>query len=230
MSRDTRLFILIGPPGAGKGTLSQLCIANLGWVQLSTGNLCRKHIADQTEIGKQIDFAIRSGKLVSDNLVTDAVESWFAENLGHTSGVILDGYPRTTNQAMALDNLLRNRFEGMQFNVIRLSIPDEKILLRLCNRYVCINMECQAVYSFAEGSGLTPRVAMACDQCGQALSRRKDDDEQAVIERLKIYHKHEQDLLNFYINLQQPINDINVERPLLEIFDDFKRLIGIENR
>jgi adenylate kinase len=229
LSLNTRLFILVGPPGAGKGTISQLCISQFGWVQLSTGNLCRKHIAEQTEIGKQIDFAIRSGKLVSDSLVTGAVESWFEENLGKASGVILDGYPRTVAQAQSLNDLLKTRFKDVSFAVVRLVIPDEKIVLRLCNRYVCVNMECQAVYSFTQGSGLQPKVTMVCDRCNQPLARRKDDDEQAVLERLKIYHKHEQDLLDFYEQAKLPVKEINVEKPLQDIFGEFKRLIGIEN-
>lgn len=230
MSRAIDLFIFIGPPGSGKGSLSQLCIQDFGWIQLSTGNLCRKHIAQQTEIGKQIDFAIKSGKLVSDSLVTSAVESWFAENVESAAGVILDGYPRTVAQAQALHELVMTGKYPLKLKVIKLSIPDEKILIRLCNRYMCVNIDCQAVYSLAPGSSQVPKKENICDKCGGSLTRRKDDEVEAVRERLKIYHKHEQDLLDFYQKTQFPITEFNVERSLEMIFDDFKRLMGVHNK
>jgi adenylate kinase len=228
MNKRTDLFIFIGPPGSGKGSLSHLCTKQLGWLQLSTGNLCRKHIAEQTEIGKQIDFAIKSGKLVSDSLVTSAVESWFSENIGATSGIILDGYPRTLAQAQALHQLVAQGRYPLRVTVVRFSLADEKILARLCNRYVCVNVDCQSVYSLAQSSGMMPKNNMTCDNCGQKLIRRKDDEEIAVIERLKIYHKHEQELLDFYQNIQQPITEFNVERSLDNIFEDFKKLVGTQ--
>src|SRR5438105_2140053 len=99
------IFIFLGPPGSGKGSVSRLCIKDLGWVQLSTGNLCRKHIAKQTEIGKEIDFAIKSGKLVSDDLITNMVLEWFQKDFDDSHTVILDGYPRTIMQAQAFTKL-----------------------------------------------------------------------------------------------------------------------------
>jgi adenylate kinase len=230
LSRSIDLFIFIGAPGSGKGSLSQLCTQEFGWVQLSTGNLCRKHIAEQTDIGKQIDFAIKSGKLVSDNLVTSAVEAWFEDNVDKSSAVILDGYPRTVAQAKALHELVESGKYPLKLTVVKLSIADEQILVRLCNRYVCINVNCQTVYSLASGSALVPKVENTCDKCSGSLTRRKDDEIEAVRERLKIYHKHEQDLVDFYEKTNLPIAEFNVERSLEMIFDDFKRLVGIGSK
>ena len=101
------IIVFIGPPGSGKGTLSGLCVKELGWVQISTGNLCRKHIADKTKIGQEIDFAIKSGKLVSDNLITDMIIDWFKHVGDQVRTVVLDSYPRTVAQAQALTSFLR---------------------------------------------------------------------------------------------------------------------------
>jgi adenylate kinase len=229
VSSKTDIFVFIGPPGSGKGSLSNLCSIKLGWVQLSTGNLCRKHIAEKTEIGKQIDFAIKSGKLVSDSLVTSAVEDWFRQNLSQAQAVILDGYPRTVAQAKALQELILKGPFKLNLIIVRFAIPDEKVLLRLCSRFICENISCQAIYSLASGSALKPKKHMSCDACGGALIRRKDDDEEAVIERLKIYHRHEQDLLNFYERTKQPIKEVQVEKPLDEVFEEFKNLVGFIN-
>jgi len=230
LNSGTDLIILIGPPGAGKGSVSELCTRHLGWMQLSTGNLCRKHIAAQTEIGKQIDFAIKSGKLVSDSLVTEMVEGWLNNQIGNVPAVILDGFPRTIAQAQALDEFLKIKMQSSKIYVIRLRISDENIVLRLGDRYICSNSECQAVYSLSKGSKLIPQKSMVCDVCGHALSRRKDDEENAIRERLHIYNKHEQDLLNFYKNAkntQYLVSELNVERALPEIFEDLKKLVGV---
>lgn len=227
MNSSTDLIILFGPPGAGKGSLSEMCIRKLGWTQLSTGNLCRKHIAESTEIGKQIDFAIKSGKLVSDSLVVSMVGDWLNMQIGNVPAVILDGFPRTIAQAIALDELLQRNNHQMKLNVIRLRIPDEKVVDRLSNRYICSNSECQAIYSLGAHSSLVPRKAMICDNCGHALMRRKDDEENAIRERLQIYNKHEQDLLNFYKDSHYRLVELNVEKALPAVFEDFQKIVDV---
>ena len=106
MTSNQQLVIFIGPPGAGKGSISQLCVQAFGWKQLSTGYLCRKHINEQTEIGKEIDFSIKSGKLVSDRLIVTLVEQWLADPSQHESPIILDGFPRNIAQAEALHEII----------------------------------------------------------------------------------------------------------------------------
>jgi len=227
LSSSTDLIILFGPPGAGKGSLSDMCVNTLGWAQLSTGNLCRKHIAEQTEIGKQIDFAIKSGKLVSDSLVTSMVDDWLNRQIGNVPAVILDGFPRTIAQARALDEFLKNKSDSIKLSVIRLHISDEKVVDRLSHRYICSNSECQAIYSLGVGSTLVPRKDMICDKCGHSLMRRKDDEGNAIRERLQIYNKHEQDLLNFYKSTQYRLIELNVERALPLVFEDFQKMVDV---
>lgn len=221
------VIIFVGPPGAGKGSISQRCCQELGWVHLSTGNLCRKHISEQTPIGKEIDFAIKSGKLVSDKLIVDMVIDWFESQQGAFHRVILDGSPRTVPQAKALAQLGEQSLQGVRFWVIRLVIPNEIVIERLSSRYICQDNNCQAVYSYISGSALAPKEHMICDRCTSQLVRRKDDEPSAIGERLNTYYKHEQALLDFYRNEGQAIYEINVDAPLDNVFEDFKRIIGV---
>lgn len=230
MSLNKEILIFLGPPGSGKGSISELCARNFGWTQLSTGNMCRKHIAEQTQVGKAIDFAIKSGKLVSDELVTSMVEQSLQEYLGKSSVIILDGYPRTVMQARQLAQLLDTKFKNVTLKLIRFNVPDEVLIKRLSARYVCKNQNCQAVYSLLAGSQQAPKHDTVCDRCGQPLYRREDDQPAAVKERLKMYHAYEQDLLNFYRS-EKPdsVIDLKADKALTDVFEDFKTRVMAQN-
>lgn len=219
------VYIFIGPPGSGKGSLSSSCEKEFGWKRLSTGDLCRKHISDKTKIGMEIDFSLKSGILVSDNLVTDMVADWVTRLPGEVQAVILDGYPRTVGQAVLFDELIRTRFRSLTLRVIKLSISDESVISRLLNRYICGNTFCQHVYSLVKDSLLAPQVAMTCDVCASRLVKRKDDELGAIQERLRVYYQHAQELTDFYLKAGYPITEFNVERPLREVFEKFKKLM-----
>lgn len=185
--------------------------------------MCRKHIAEQTPVGKAIDFAIKSGKLISDELVTSMVEQSLQEAFEKSPVVILDGYPRTVTQARQLAQLLETQFKHIKLTVVRFNVSDELLIQRLSARYLCKNQNCQAVYSLLEGSQQSPKNGLICDKCGQALYRREDDQPVAVKERLKTYHVFEQDLLAYYLN-EKPVKIINLaaDKSLAEVFEDFK--------
>lgn len=225
----SNIFVFIGAPGSGKGSISSLCVEKFKWKQLSTGELCRKHIKEQTEIGKQIDFSIKSGKLVSDSIIIEMVNEWLNEQLSSGETIILDGYPRTGVQAEALDVFLRERFSKARLKVVRFVLPDEVAIDRICKRYVCKNIECQAIYSMVPGSGLMPQVEMVCDICSNLLKRRSDDTRESVAERLRIFHEHEKRLLDFFDQKKINIYELNAENPLPVVFEDFKELIGSED-
>lgn len=229
MSTTKNVYIFIGPPGSGKGTLSHLCVKLLGWVQLSTGNLCRKHIAEATEIGKQIDFAIKSGNLVSDSLINAIVYQWFADTLATADNIILDGYPRTVAQAHALYEFLTPRLSGVGVRIIRFFVSDKAVVERIGARLVCLNKDCQEVYSLHRNARV-PAIPMKCDICSSELGRRDDDEQSAVTDRLQTYHRHEQDLLNYYQATPFAIEHFSVEKPLEEVFEEFKKLIGQSGR
>jgi adenylate kinase len=216
-------YIFIGPPGSGKGSLSKLCIEHFGWAQLSTGNLCRKHIIEETEIGKQIDFTIKSGKLISDDLITQLVDEWLGQMVQEGRTVILDGFPRNALQVNNLFALLKEKYASLKVKVVRFLISDETAVHRICSRYVCQNKHCQAVYSANAASGLTSKEDMKCDGCGNLLGRRDDDAVETVINRLKVYRDFEEDMLATLNKVQGNMIDVHVERPLHEIFDTFKK-------
>ncbi|MBA3751979.1 nucleoside monophosphate kinase [Candidatus Dependentiae bacterium] len=225
MNRD--IFIFLGPPGSGKGSLSQRCVEKLGWQQLSTGNLCRDHIARETEIGTQIDFFIKSGKLISDSLILGMVQEWLAEKAaqGSQGSVIFDGFPRAVSQAHALHELLAE-FKDMQLYPIRLVLSDEEVIYRLLARSICQNNSCQRVYSLHKQSAHQPAQEMICDECGSPLVRRFDDEETAIHERLRSHHEHEQSLLDFYHEVGQPVVELNARAPLNEVYNELITKIG----
>ena len=218
-------IVFIGPPGSGKGTLSNLCVQKFGWEQLSTGNLCRKHISEQTSIGQQIDFAIKSGKLISDRLMTDMVDEWLTSIGSSHKTLILDGYPRTIPQAKALDELLKSKYTSLKLHIIRFIVPEECVISRLGSRYICQNNKCQAVYSVAEGSSLAPKQSMICDRCKSPLIQRKDDTQEAIQDRMIVYHMHEKELISFYRNAGYKVIEVDANRPHQEVFEDFKHII-----
>lgn len=229
MSKKTDVLIFLGPPGSGKGTLSQLCTESLKWRQLSTGNLCRKHIAQQTKIGKEIDFAIKSGKLVSDSLIVAMVKEWFEQVAASDLTIIFDGFPRTLHQAELLEHLVQGQAD-LTLTVVRFVIPREAVISRLFERYICKNKDCQAVYSMLSGSSFTPKKEGVCDACQHSLIKRSDDTKESIIQRLETYHAHECKLLEFYKVHKRSIIELEVDRPLQEIYVDFLDKVGAKKR
>ncbi len=227
MNRQVRdIFIFMGPPGAGKGSLASLCVNHFGWLQISTGNLCRKHIAEQTEIGKEIDLIIKSGKLINDDLVTSMVFEWVNENINKATGFIFDGYPRTVAQAESFDRMLTAKFPEIRERVVLFDLTDDVVVNRLCSRYVCQNKDCQAVYSLSADSDLASTGMAVCGLCSGILGRREDDSEIAVRKRLEIYHRHEQQLIDFYRDNGTEIIRLDASKQLSQVFDDFGNIVG----
>ena len=220
MARE--IYIFLGPPGSGKGTIADLCIKELGWKQLSTGNLCRKHISEGSEIGKQIDLIIKSGKLIPDKLIFDMVKDWLLKQSEILKPIILDGFPRTVVQAKGLMDLLKNS----NLNVVRFVIPDKALISRLLSRLICSNKGCQAGYSAVPGSGLEPKKDMVCNICESPLIRRGDDEIESIKKRIAIYGKHEQDLLDFFSLIGQEVKGIDADKLVSEVFEAFKKKIS----
>lgn len=222
MNSQRDVFIFMGPPGAGKGSLSALCVKELGWAQLSTGNLCRQHIDCATEIGKQIDFTIKSGKLIPDSLIIDMVDQWLAQKIKTTETIIFDGFPRTVHQAQILDAMLRKDvFSAFRLRIVTLQVADDIVIRRLLGRVICAEKTCQAVYSLEDSV-----TDLRCQVCSMPLVRRSDDEELAIRTRLALYHKYSQELGAYYQATQGSMYTLSVERPIREVFMQFLGIIG----
>lgn len=219
-----KFFIFFGAPGSGKGSLAGMCVERLGWRQLSTGNLFRKHISEGTELGNQIDFAIKSGKLVDDEVVVKMVAGWVFENISSTKAIILDGFPRTLVQAQIFMDLLKKDFPNASVSVVKLEISDEKVIARLSSRRTC--QKCNAIYSVVKESERGPQVDNVCDSCESILVQRNDDKPETIVTRLEVYHKHAGQLLRFYEQLGVKIETMNVEKTLDKVFENFITLVG----
>lgn len=194
-------------------------------MQLSTGNVCRKHIAEGTPFGKEIDFLIKSGKLISDKLILDIVSEWLTSHQDSVNSIILDGFPRTVAQAHMLDELLKKKFTLFRVYIIRMNVSDERLIARVVGRYVCENNDCQAVYSLVSPK-LAPSRPMICDECSSKLKKRADDTAETMKTRLLTYHQHERELLDFYKKNGQAIHELNGELTLEETFAQLKAILA----
>lgn len=219
------IVILIGPPGAGKGSLSKLLTKQFGWIQLSTGNLCREHIINQSEIGKEIDLIIKSGKLISDALVVQMVEDWLLFHANKDSSIVFDGFPRTVEQAKSLDKIL-SKINKFNLNIVKMEAADEDLLKRLSTRATCGNNKCQAVYSLVNET-LKPKQQGVCDECSSKLTCRGDDNEISIMQRLAVYRLNENNLVNYFSGQGRVIEKIYMDRPLELIYQDFVKKLNL---
>lgn len=224
-----KIIVLVGMPGSGKGTLAAMCVKRLGWRQLSTGELCRKHVASHTEIGKKIDFAIKSGKLVSDSIISEMVFDWLVEGSGSSEVVIFDGFPRTVEQAKSLDKFLCDKFgdDAQVLNVVRLVVSEQIVKDRVIHRVICSNKDCQAGYSLSAGSAFYPKQDNVCDKCGAPLIRRADDSGISVESRLDSYRLNEGQLLSFFEESGYPVVNLEAGLEAEVVFDNLMRILQV---
>ena len=180
-------LILMGPPGAGRGTQGELLEKKLGISTISTGLMLRTAIKEQTEVGKLAEQYINDGKLVPDDVMVEIVKQRLAQP-DCENGFILDGFPRTTAQAKALDDA------GVEIDkVLLLEVEDEKIVERLSSRREC--SKCGAPYNIVSKK---PAVEGICDSCGGELIQRKDDVPETIQNRLNVYHEQTEPIKNYY--------------------------------
>ncbi|MGN1297988.1 MAG: adenylate kinase [Clostridia bacterium] len=187
------IIIMLGAPGTGKGTVAGILKDKLEIPQVSTGDIFRKHIKEGTELGKLAESYISKGDLVPDEVTIDLVKNRLEEP-DVQKGIILDGFPRTVNQAEKLDEILKEKGKKVDL-VINLTTPEEEIIERIVNRRVCSNQECKAVYNIVLNP---PKKEGICDKCGHELVQRKDDNAQTVKSRLKNYFEQTSPLVDYY--------------------------------
>jgi adenylate kinase len=184
-------LVLLGPPGAGKGTQAKLLEDSRSLVKLSTGDMLRAAVAAGTELGRKAGDIMERGQLVPDNMVIELIAEHIDEDKG--KGFILDGFPRTIAQAEALDHLLKERGKKLDL-VIVMGVDDEALIERIAGRFACAN--CGEGYHDVYKM---PKVEGVCDRCGSTqFVRRRDDNEEVVRSRLKAYHAQTEPLIDYY--------------------------------
>jgi adenylate kinase len=192
MASAPPVLILLGPPGAGKGTQARMLEEDFGLIQLSTGDLLRAAVAAGTEAGKQAKAVMEAGQLVSDDIVLAILKDRMAQP-DVAKGIILDGFPRTAGQAAALDRLLAASGQKVTA-AVSLEVDDDAMVARVSGRYTCAG--CGEGY---HDEFKQPAKAGVCDKCGgTAFKRRSDDNAETVRERLTAYHAQTAPLIAHY--------------------------------
>ncbi len=184
-------IVLLGAPGAGKGTQAAMLTEKLKLVQVASGDLFRKALQEQTELGKKAKGYMDKGELVPNEITIQMVlERLAAPDV--KQGAILDGFPRNTEQAEALDAALKKENKAID-KAVNIKISEEEVLKRLSGRWVCRN--CQTPYQVVDNP---PKVKDICDRCGGELYQRDDDKPETIKQRLKVYHRETAPLIDYY--------------------------------
>ena len=183
--------VLLGPPGAGKGTMAFKIVEKYAIPHISTGDIFRANIKEGTELGKKAQEYMNKGELVPDELVCDLVKDRLSKD-DCSNGFLLDGFPRTIMQAVELDAFLRDTDCKLDI-VINIQVSNEELMKRLTGRRVCKN--CGASYHIVN---IPPRVEGVCDKCGGELQQRKDDNEETAANRISVYDSQTAPLVGYY--------------------------------
>lgn len=211
-------IIMLGAPGAGKGTQAIKIAEKYGIPHISTGDIFRANIKNGTELGKKAKEYMDKGALVPDELTCDLVVDRIHQD-DCARGFILDGFPRTIPQAEALTEALNKDGESMDY-AIDIEVPDENIVKRMGGRRACVN--CGATYHVVSAP---PKKEGICDHCGGRLTIRDDDKPETVQKRLSVYHDQTQPLIDYY-RKAGILHSVDGTKPLDDVFDDVVAILG----
>lgn len=214
-------LLIIGAPGTGKGTMSNLIVKNYPIVHISTGDMLREAVANKTKVGLKANDYMTRGALVPDEVIHDIIVERLSKD-DIKKGFLFDGYPRTLDQAKDLENILKELNLKID-QVINLSIDDSELADRITKRRIC--RKCNAIYHL---TNMPSKVEGICDECGGELYQRKDDTLESLVNRLKAYHDQTETLLDYYRkqNLVKDVNAIGgpvvVFKRITDILDEVK--------
>lgn len=211
-------IIMLGAPGAGKGTQAKMIAEKCGIPHISTGDIFRANIKNGTELGAKAKEYMDKGLLVPDELVCDLVVDRI-QQADCAKGYILDGFPRTIPQAEALENAL-NAIEQKLDYAIDIDVPDENIINRMSGRRACVG--CGATYHVLFNP---TKVEGKCDVCGESLILRDDDKPETVKKRLDVYHTQTQPLIDFYTE-RKVLVEVDGTQSMDKVFDDIMKILG----
>ncbi|MDD3519978.1 MAG: adenylate kinase [Actinomycetota bacterium] len=203
-------LILLGAPGAGKGTQAKKIKAKFNIAHISTGDILRAEISNKTELGNKAQEYVSSGKLVPDDLIMEMIKDRFKSD-DIEKGFLMDGFPRTIEQAEKFDEILDELNLNLD-RVINIVLDKNEIIKRITNRIVCNS--CKKVFKLADFSD----KELKCDSCNSVLSKRADDSEVVVVKRLEVYEKQTKPLIDYYSNkkLLVDINGLGTEEEIFE--------------
>ncbi|MFH1846426.1 MAG: adenylate kinase [Candidatus Omnitrophota bacterium] len=207
-------FVLLGPPGAGKGTMAGYLIKEYDLLHVSTGDMLRETVKEGAELGATIESYMNSGELVPDDIVTQSVIERIKRD-DAAKGVILDGYPRTKAQAESLDDALTQGNRSLD-TVLYFRTSEEVAVNRLSGRRVC--PECGFNYHVIN---IPPKEKDLCDRCGVRLIQREDDRPETVKNRLKVYEQRTKDLIEYYKN-KGLLEEVNGDMEAEKLFEEIK--------
>ena len=211
-------IIMLGAPGAGKGTQAKQIASKYSIPHISTGDIFRANIKNGTELGKKAKEYMDQGLLVPDELTCDLVMDRIAQD-DAKNGFVLDGFPRTIPQAEALDAALTKIGQAMDY-AIDVDVPDENIINRMSGRRACLN--CGATYHIVS---IPPKKEGICDSCGNELVLRDDDKPETVKKRLDVYHDQTQPLIDYY-NGKGILKSVDGTQPMEKVFEDITAILG----
>ena len=212
--------VMLGAPGAGKGTQAKRLAEILGVPQISTGDIFRKNISEGTELGLKAKDSLDRGLLVSDDITNGIVKNRILEE-DCKDGFILDGYPRTLSQAKYFESIARS-FDMNITAAINVNVPDDVIIKRLSGRRTCKG--CGLIYHI---EAKPPADSDKCDVCGSALELRIDDKPETVAKRLEVYHSETSAVLDFYME-QGKLVTVDGAKDIGMVFEDIKTALGIK--
>ena len=211
-------IIMLGAPGAGKGTQAKKIAECYQIPHISTGDIFRANLKQGTELGLKAKTYMDKGELVPDELTCDLVVDRISKD-DAANGYVLDGFPRTIPQAEALTNALAARGEAIDF-AIDVDVPDENIINRMAGRRACVG--CGATYHIEFAP---PKAEGICDVCGKELILRDDDKPETVANRLRVYHEQTQPLIEYYTD-KNVLYTVDGTQDIDKVFEDIKKILG----
>lgn len=224
--KEPLFVIMLGAPGAGKGTQARMLAESLGLAHVSSGDIFRENLKNETSLGKLAKTYMDRGELVPDDVTISMVMDRLAQP-DCVKGAVLDGFPRTLPQAAALDAALAKRGDRVRLAPL-LEVSDEAVVNRLAGRRVC--RDCQAMYHVDYAP---PKVEGKCDQCGGELYRRTDDDPDTVRNRLFVYYKQTSPLVGYYFAHEVLVSldgDRDMDAVQADLVDAVNQVMAVEAR
>lgn len=213
-------IVMLGAPGAGKGTQAKRIAAKFSIPHISTGDIFRANIKNNTPLGAKAKFYMDKGELVPDELVIELIMDRFAQD-DCVNGYVLDGFPRTIPQAEELDKALKSVNDNLNY-AIDVEVPDDNIINRMSGRRACVN--CGATYHIVHNP---PKVENVCDTCNGELILRDDDKPETVKNRLDVYHSQTEPLLKYYTE-KGILYTVDGTQDMDTVFDSICKIVGNE--